>query len=473
MNEHENNPRQPSTPDPESSSAPESGPAPPPPVGQPGAPAWGRPGSGQPVSGQPVSGEPVSGEPVSGQPGSGEPGWGQTSWGQPSGDPPPAGGPPEGRPPWDQPAWSQPTAGHPAVPGQPAPGPRRSGRGGLATVATIAVAVVAAVAGGIAGASIYAAQDSEDSTPEVTQQVVNGPQLDYSSLASIASDVSPSVVSIQIGDFGGSGVVMSEDGYIITNAHVVATGSAGEPVGVKFSNGEIAQATIVGADPRSDIAVVKVDGVSGLTPAQFGNSSEVLVGDTVLAIGSPLGFEGSVTQGIVSALDRTLEPEEPGAPTLSGLLQTDAAINRGNSGGALVNLAGEVVGINTAIAVQNRDDGFLGVGFAIPSDRATEVAEQLIAGEEVQHPFMGVSVAPATGGGALLRQVLPGSPADEAGLQPGDVIVRLGDSQITEYSDLVAAVQAAAVGDTIEVEFERDGTAQTTTITLGDAADFD
>jgi putative serine protease PepD len=176
-----------------------------------------------------------------------------------------------------------------------------------------------------------------------------------------------------------------------------------------------------------------------------------------------------VTQGIISALDRTLDPEEPGTPPLSGLLQTDAAINRGNSGGALVNLDGEVIGINTAIAVQNQDDGFLGVGFAVPSDRATTVAEQLIAGEEVSHPFLGVRVASAEDGGALIGEVTPGSPAEEAGLQEGDVVVRLGDRTITDSSDLVAAVQAAAAGDTLEIEFERDGVSQTGTVTLAEA----
>jgi putative serine protease PepD len=211
--------------------------------------------------------------------------------------------------------------------------------------------------------------------------------------------------------------------------------------------------------------------VSGLSPARFGESSDVLVGDTVLALGSPLGFDGSVTQGIISALDRTLEPERPGQPPLSGLLQTDAAINRGNSGGALVNLAGEVIGINTAIAVQNRDDGFLGVGFAVPSDRATSVAERLIAGEEVRHAFLGVRVASAQDGGALVGEVSPGSPAAEAGLREGDIVVRLGDRRITDANDLVSAVQAAEVGQTLEIEFQRDGVPQTASVTLVEAED--
>jgi putative serine protease PepD len=329
---------------------------------------------------------------------------------------------------------------------------------------------LAALGGGVAGAAIYAQTQGDGGDSNVTR-VVDAPQLDYTSLASIASDVSPSVVSIQVGNFGGSGVVMSEDGYVITNAHVVEAAAATDQVRVRFSSGEIAPATVIGADPRSDVAVIRVEGVSGLTPARFGDSSNVLVGDTVLAIGSPLGFEGSVTQGIISALDRTLRPDQPGAPSLSGLLQTDAAINRGNSGGALVNLAGEVIGINTAIAVQNQDDGFLGVGFAVPSNRATDVAEQLISGEEVEHAFLGVLVSSADGGGAVIGEITPGSPAEEAGLQPGDVVTRFGDRQITDANDLVSAVQAAAVGDTVEVEFQRDGATQTVSVTLAEATE--
>jgi putative serine protease PepD len=339
----------------------------------------------------------------------------------------------------------------------------------LALVGVLALMAISAIGGGVVGALVYAQSDSGEPGAQATR-VVDAPQLDYTSLASIASDVAPSVVSIQIGRAGGSGVVMSADGYIITNAHVVEVAS-GDRVSVRFSDGEVAQATIVGADARSDVAVIHVNGVSGLSPARFGESSDVLVGDTVLALGSPLGFDGSVTQGIISALDRTLEPERPGQPPLSGLLQTDAAINRGNSGGALVNLAGEVIGINTAIAVQNRDDGFLGVGFAVPSDRATSVAERLIAGEEVRHAFLGVRVASAQDGGALVGEVSPGSPAAEAGLREGDIVVRLGDRRITDANDLVSAVQAAEVGQTLEIEFQRDGVPQTASVTLVEAED--
>jgi putative serine protease PepD len=249
-------------------------------------------------------------------------------------------------------------------------------------------------------------------------------------------------------------------------------------VSVVFSDGQTAPATVIGTDERTDLAVIQVEDVSDLTPATFGASSEMLVGDTVLAIGSPLGFQGSVTQGIVSALDRTLGLDDSGDPfggggnrtSLSGLIQTDASINPGNSGGALVNMAGEVIGINTAIATSG-SSGNIGVGFAIPSNRATQVVELLISGAEVPHPFLGVSVVTAEGGGALVGDLVEDSPADEAGLRAGDIITHLGDRPVADSNDLVSAVQSGEVGAQLEVRYERDGVEQTTTVTLGEADD--
>lgn len=346
--------------------------------------------------------------------------------------------------------------------------PSRGGRTAVTAIVMVGLMLLSAVGGGVVGATLYGYL-SGGSSRGGTTLVVDGPQLEYTSLASIASQVSPSVVSIRVGQFGGSGVVLSDDGYILTNAHVVEPASG--TVVVRFHDGRTAQATVVGADRRSDIAVIKVEGVSDLAPATFGDSDKVLVGDTVLAIGSPLGYEGSVTQGIISALDRTVRPEEISGVTLAGLLQTDAAINRGNSGGALVNLAGEVIGINTAIAVESEESGFIGVGFAVPSNRATEIAERLIEGEEISHAYLGVYVAPAEDGGAVISAVTPGSPAEEAGLRPGDVVLRFGDRQISDANDLVSAVQQARVGETVEVEYRRNGIPRTTTVTLAEAVD--
>jgi putative serine protease PepD len=437
-------------------SVPPPPPPPPPPVEQPAASYPSQPAGSYPS--QPAASYPSqpASSPPSPAPASPPPTEPPSPWARPDASyaaPPPPPGPTD--------TWTGPLPAH-------AGEPRRPGRGALVAVGLVALVAIAAGGGGIAGAAIYAQTlDGNEGTSPVTQ-VVDAPQLEYSSLASIASQVSPSVVSILVGDFGGSGVVMSSEGYVITNAHVVEADPEA-PVRVRFSDGQIADATRVGSDPRSDIAVVRVQGVDGLTPAAFGDSSQALVGDTVLAIGSPLGYDGSVTQGIVSALDRTLS--DPSSATLSGLIQIDAAINRGNSGGALVNLGGEVIGINTAIAIQNQDDGFLGVGFAVPSNRATDVAQALIDGDEVQHPYLGVYVAPGEDGGAVISQVAPDSPAAEAGLQEGDVVIRIGDQPINDSSDLVNAVQSAEVGATLEVEFERGGQTQTTSVTLAEATD--
>jgi len=279
------------------------------------------------------------------------------------------------------------------------------------------------------------------------------------------------VVSIQAGTAGGSGVVLSEDGYILTNNHVVAGANR---LVVTFSDGKRARASIVGTDARTDLAVIKAQGVSGLQPATFGDSDAVRVGDTVLALGSPLGLDGSVTAGIVSALERTIRASDGRSPlrgaTISGVIQTDAAINPGNSGGALVNLNGEVIGINTAIATSGGGTGNIGVGFAIPGNKAKQVAEQLRKGERVKHAYLGVSVTPAEGGGAEVAAVEEGSPAAEAGLRPGDVIIKMGQNVITDSDDLVAAVQSRNVGDRVEITYRRGGSEHTTTVTLAEAS---
>jgi putative serine protease PepD len=197
----------------------------------------------------------------------------------------------------------------------------------------------------------------------------------------VAAAVLPSVVSIQTEDAVGSGVIITSDGAILTNNHVVAT-AQNNTVQVTFSTGKTATATIVGTDPTHDLAVIKVANVSGLTPITFADSSSVKVGDTVLAVGSPLGLDGSVTSGIVSALNRTIQVGDNARDTesLSGAIQTDAAINPGNSGGALVNSAGQLIGINTAIASASSggESGSIGVGFAISSNTAKQVAQQLL-----------------------------------------------------------------------------------------------
>jgi putative serine protease PepD len=211
------------------------------------------------------------------------------------------------------------------------------------------------------------------------------------------------------------------------------------------------------------------------------------VGDTVLAIGSPLGLEGSVTAGIVSAKDRTIQSEseddQQGSPfgggtqqqqqgasnTMSGLLQTDAPINPGNSGGALVNTNGEVIGINSAIATQGQGSGNIGLGFAIPSDKARQVADALMSGQKVSHPALGVSVAAAENGGALVSSVTANSAAAKAGVQQGDVITKVDGKAVSDSDDLVALVQAGTVGQKMTITFTRDGAEKQVTVTLTEA----
>jgi len=346
-------------------------------------------------------------------------------------------------------------------------------------VAITAAAVALSLAsGGIGAAAVLGL--NQTGVVRVTETREAAPVVDRASLATIAANVQPSVVSVKTGSGEGSGVVLTDDGYILTNNHVVASARSGS-LSVTFSNGKTARATVVGTDAKTDLAVVKASGVSGLTPAKFGDSSAMRVGDTVLALGSPLGLEGSVTAGIISAVDRTIQAggDENGSPferssssvtSISGVLQTDAAINPGNSGGALVNLNGEVIGINTAIATSGNGNGNIGVGFAIPGNRAKQVADQLRAGQKVSHAFLGVQVTPAENGGAMVASVSAGSPAASADLQQGDVITKVGGSAINDSDDLVSAVQSRKPGDRLEITYTRDGAEKTTTVTLGEAS---
>jgi putative serine protease PepD len=314
------------------------------------------------------------------------------------------------------------------------------------------------------------------------------PVISAADLPKIAASVTNSVVSINTGTGEGSGVVLTADGYILTNNHVVASAS-GNTVKVVFADGKTATATIVGTDPKSDLGVVKVSGVSNLSPAKFGNSDAMQVGDTVLALGSPLGLQGSVTAGIISARDRTIQagggqPQQPSNPfapqpqpqqqaapasSISGLLQTDAPINPGNSGGALINTKGEVIGINTAIATSGQSTGNIGVGFAIPSNKASVVAQALRQGQKVHHPSLGVSVGNGNPTGALVSAVTPGSPAEKAGLQQGDIITQFGGKTINGSNDLVGAVQGSQVGDSVPLTYTRNGVQKTATVTLAEA----
>jgi putative serine protease PepD len=467
---HSNPPRQPE-PGPDSPH-----PAAEPPRFQPGqAPVAGSAGPAETGSAHPDAPAPAAAPAPAGTP---------AGYGAPAGSP---WAPPAPRP---QQEWSgpeQPGPGQPLYRGQPpqaggaggpmppwnypvgAPTPQRPSRLGKAAAAG-AAALVLMLGSGVAGGLVTLAVTDDGGT---TRTYTAAPIVNSADLPAIAAKVQDSVVSINTGEGEGSGVVLSADGYVLTNNHVVAT-AGGDSVNVVFADGESARARIVGTDPKTDLAVVKAQGVSGLKPATLGDSDGMRVGDTVLALGSPLGLQGSVTAGIISALDRTIQAGEgsarSGASSISGLLQTDAPINPGNSGGALVNTRGEVIGINTAIATAGQSNGNIGVGFAIPSNKAKQVADALQKGQKVSHPYLGVNVTRSTDGGALVSAVASGSPAEKAGLREGDVITGFGGEKIADSDALVAAVQSGKVGDRVEVTYQRNGSENTATVTLAEAS---
>ena len=296
---------------------------------------------------------------------------------------------------------------------------------------------------------------------------------------SAAATIAPSVVTIAVTTGGtvpfgrttsgtGSGIVLRSDGTVLTNHHVVAGATA---VTVTFDDGSTAPATVVGTDPTSDLAVLRVEGERDLTPAVFADSDELAVGQAVLAVGAPLGLSNTVTEGIVSTLDRPVRTGD-GASEQSVIdaVQTDAAINPGNSGGALVDLEGRVVGVNSAIATAGGGSGNIGVGFAIPSNDAVAVAEQLVADGTADHPLLGVDIGRGTGpapAGAVLTGVTPGGAAAAAGLRAGDVVTAVADRAVVDADSLVVAVRDHAPGDTVEVTYTRDGRSRTADATLG------
>jgi S1-C subfamily serine protease len=302
------------------------------------------------------------------------------------------------------------------------------------------------------------------------------------SVADIAGRVTPAVVSIEVrlGNTGatGSGVVIEgEGGYIVTNNHVVsgADGVEGAEIRAIFEDGSGSAARIVGRDPASDLAVLKVE-KPGLVTASLGRSDSLVVGDPVVAIGSPLGLAGTVTSGIVSALDRPVRLSGEGSDTnaVISAVQTDAPINPGNSGGALVDGTGAVIGINTAIASlgSGGQGGSIGLGFAIPIDTVREISEQLIANGEAVHATLGVNARTVTDGnrnGALVLNVEPGSGAAQAGLQERDTIIAVDGEAVASSEELVVAVDARNPGDDVTLEVIRGGRSIEVQATLGQA----
>ena len=422
----------------------------------------------------------------------GDGGSGQPAYGSWADAPQPAPAPED---PWRSPGstavfGSSPSWGAPDTLGQPAR-PERRGRGALGTAAlVVATALLAGGVGGYLGAR--SADDRGLLDPSASlgsgQSASTPANLDRApdSVAGIAARVMQSTVSIAVqggtSRGTGSGVVIRSDGYILTNNHVVAAAADGGQIRVTFDDGATTlPARIVGLDPVTDLAVLRVDTDRELPAATLGRSRDLVVGDPVIAIGSPLGLAGTVTTGIVSALNRTVDvPAQDGSGgrnPLFNAIQTDAAINPGNSGGALVNAAGEVIGINSAIATLGggfgEGGGSIGVGFAIPIDEASSVAEQIIRTGRATHPAIGVSALTVTGeaadrAGARVQQLVPGGAAAQAGLQPGDLIVEVEGEAVSSVDELILAVRQNDVGDTVTVTYVREGQTRTAELVLQD-----
>jgi putative serine protease PepD len=348
----------------------------------------------------------------------------------------------------------------------------------------IAGAAIAAVLGAGAGVGSYAyLADGQNASPlNVTSAAPLSPAQN-GTVAAAAAKIEPSLVTIAVQSSGGggigSGVVLDNDGHILTNNHVVAGAGDQGTIMVTFHSGATATAKVVGTSEPNDLAVIKVDGIKDLNPATFAKSSELQVGQTVVAAGAPLGLSESVTSGIVSNTARPVRSGENNDAVYLAV-QTDAAINPGNSGGPLVDLNGAVVGINSSIAstssgADGGQPGNIGIGFAVPSDIAGRVASDLITTGKASSAQLGVRLSGSdaelpTSVGVPLSEVVSGGPADKAGLRTGDVVTKINNFDTTTTDGLIAATRFYAPDTTVKVTFVRDGgSPQTADVTLGTA----
>ena len=379
---------------------------------------------------------------------------------------------------------------YPPIPGPSTGRPRRerSPAPKLAVIASIAALVGALVGSGamIAYTDTRAEETPPAGTGERTGDVF-APTLDEGEsmdrVAAIAAAVVPTVVQVDIegggplgaGTGNGSGVIYRSDGHIITNSHVV---EAADSVDVVLADGTRLPAEVIGSDPANDLAVIRVERAD-LPAIQIGDSSELVIGELAIAVGSPFGLEGTVTAGVVSALNRNIPVGGPGPESLTmfNVIQTDAPINPGNSGGPLVGGDARLIGINSAILTTGGAPANAGVGFAIPVNTAVDIADELIAEGFVRHPLLGVQgsdlseqLAERLGvsDGAYVDQVQPGTPAAEAGLQTDDVIVAVNDVPIESMSDLVLEIRNLAVGEEVTVTYIRGSAEETVQVTLAE-----
>jgi putative serine protease PepD len=475
--------------------------------------------------------DPTKPQPAPTDPASPDPPQGNPSQGSPDQGSPPPGSPPRGSPaPQNNPAQSDPLysdpdfsyapqayggppgeqlpAGQPPGPGQygtqPLPGgawpPRPpdpgliGGRGRGAVVALVAgVGLLAGVLGGVAGGALRdnvidsTGRNPTISLPKPPAEDKNRPA---NAVTAVADAVLPSVVSIKVragAEAGtGSGFVIDADhGYILTNNHVVTAGGTAPAtsIAVVFQDGSQVPGKVVGLDASYDLAVVKVQ-VKGLRELELGNSDAVRVGDPVVAIGAPLGLQGTVTTGIVSAKNRPVAAGEGNQPAFINAIQTDAAINPGNSGGPLVDSQGRVIAVNSAIARApgglGSSSGNIGLGFAIPSNQARRTAEQLIRTGKAQHPIIGVSldnqydgegVKVSTRAARGVQPVTKGGPADHAGIRAGDVITKINGRPVTEPDELIVAIRAQTPGDTVTLTIRRGSSEKDVRVKLSASTD--
>jgi putative serine protease PepD len=376
----------------------------------------------------------------------------------------------------------------------PASPPRKFFAGSIPTKAAAGMAVIAGLVGGIAGAAVgIAGNGGFGFTTTVQPQLVTIGNTDNTrSVTAVAAKALQSVVTIRVSGStsggSGSGVIVSEDGYIVTNSHVVTLSGTDESteVRVTLADGRLYAAELIGTDPIMDIAVVKID-AENLVPIEWGDSASLTVGDEAIAIGAPLGLENTVTDGVVSALNRSITISNDGdgfnfdlpggqqsaiTQALSlPVIQTDASINPGNSGGALLNTAGELIGINVAIASSGSSAGSIGVGFALPSNLVKRISSDLIDTGTSRHGRIGAMVGTVGDSegvvGALVKEVDAGSPAAMSGLRADDVITVFNGIPIRNGIDVTAQVRSLRPGETVEMVVVRGGNSRTLTVTVG------
>jgi putative serine protease PepD len=397
------------------------------------------------------------------------------------------------------------------------------GRRTTLTAGVLVGALVLGGAAGVGGAAAYDALHGDSTTTSSSSTTPNGFQATKTSVVKdgtveqVANAVLPSVVKVNVSGSqeagSGSGIVLSKDGEILTNNHVAAVAGKNGSITVSFNNGTTKKATVVGTDPLTDIAVIKAEGVSDLTPAALGKSGDLRVGQTVVAVGSPFGLNATVTSGIVSALNRPVsvstdesqgqdqgqgqgqgsdpfgfglpqqqQPQQQGQDlsTTYPAIQTDAAINPGNSGGPLVDLSGRVVGINSSIrtATDSTDSstqgGSIGLGFAIPIDEVLPIVNQITDKQTPTHARLGVTVSDVSGNslnqGGALQSIESGGAGDKAGLKKGDVITKVDDEVVDGSESLVATIRGHRPGDKVTITYLRGSKSHTTTADLGSDA---